>query len=99
MTEIVKDRNDSRKGVISHSALGLAGDAGKLAGKISRIMRGDPRKDTLIAGVRGEIGGVLRHLEALAEGLGLDFADIADENLKRPRTRAPRAGKKAGGRR
>lgn len=100
MTDIMKLQGNKTKAgpivakqVVSHSALGLAGDADKLAGKISRIMRGDPRSKVLVEEVKGEMGCVLRRLEALAEGLGLDFDDIADESLKGSKPRKPRPKK------
>lgn len=88
-----KSRVINTKQVVSHSALGLAGDADRLAGKIGRIMRGDPRSETLTAEVKDEMACVLRRLEALAEGLGLDFEDIADETLKNGKPRRPRGRK------
>ena len=88
-----KSRIINTKQVVSHSALGLAGDADRLAGKISRIMRGDPRSEALTAEVKDEMACVLRRLEALAEGLGLDFEDITDETLKSGKPRRPRSRK------
>lgn len=88
-----KARVINTKQVVSHSALGLAGDADRLAGKIGRIMRGDPRSETLTAEVKDEMACVLRRLEALAEGLGLDFEDIADETLKSGKHRRTRSRK------
>jgi NTP pyrophosphatase (non-canonical NTP hydrolase) len=81
---------------ITYSTLGLAGEAGELANKVKKIMRGDDNRDELVAGIKGEMGDVLWYLSALADDLGVELADIAEENLEKLRSRQQR-GKILGG--
>lgn len=80
-----------------YSALGLAGEAGELANKVKKIMRGDHNRAELVAGIRGEMGDVLWYLAALAEDIGVDLGDIARENLEKIQSRQARGEIKGAG--
>lgn len=73
-----------------YSALGLAGEAGELANKVKKIVRGDTNRADLIAGIKGEMGDVLWYLAALAEDIGVDLADVAQENIEKIKSRQER---------
>jgi NTP pyrophosphatase (non-canonical NTP hydrolase) len=81
---------------VTYSALGLAGEAGELANKVKKIMRGDDNRAELVEGIKSEMGDVLWYLAALADDLDVSLADIAEENLEKLRSRHAR-GKILGG--
>ena len=81
---------------ITYSALGLAGEAGELANKVKKLMRGDTNRGELVEGIKAEMGDVLWYLAALADDLEVELADIAAENLDKLRSRQSR-GKILGG--
>ena len=76
---------------IVYSALGLAGEAGELANKVKKIMRGDTNREELVEGIKGEMGDVLWYLAAMADDLGLDLAEVASENINKVQSRQARS--------
>jgi NTP pyrophosphatase (non-canonical NTP hydrolase) len=81
---------------ITYATLGLVGEAGELANKVKKLLRGDPEREELLAGVRAEMGDVLWYLAALADDLGTDLSEIAGENIDKLQSRQTR-GKLLGG--
>lgn len=79
-----------------YTTLGLTGEAGELANKVKKIYRGDGNHDELIEGIKGEMGDVLWYLAAMADDLGIDLAEIAEQNLEKLKNRHNR-GKILGG--
>ena len=75
---------------LAYSALGLAGEAGELANKVKKILRGDKDKAELVEGIKGEMGDVLWYLAAMADDLGVELSDIADANLQKLQARYKR---------
>lgn len=75
---------------IVYSALGLSGEAGELANKVKKIMRGDTDRNELIEGIKSEMGDVLWYLAALCDDLGVELADIAEGNLQKLQDRQVR---------
>lgn len=75
---------------IVYSALGLAGEAGELANKVKKIMRGDVHTPELVDGVKGEMGDVLWYLAAMADDLGIELEDVARDNILKLRSRYSR---------
>lgn len=73
-----------------YASLGLAGEAGEVAGKVSKIIRDDmgtvteERRAALVS----ELGDVLWYVAALADELDADLVMIADVNLRKLRRRA-----------
>lgn len=94
--EARKTRNVSSEHNMTYSTLGLAGEAGELANKVKKILRGDENREELIEGIKGEMGDVLWYLAALSDDLGVELSDIADQNLEKLRSRYAR-GKILGG--
>jgi len=88
--EAMKTRIYPAEDNLVYSALGLAGEAGELANKVKKIIRGDHNRDELVAGIKGEMGDVLWYLAALAEDIGVDLTDIAQENIDKIRSRQSR---------
>ena len=75
---------------VIYSAMGLVGEAGELANKVKKIMRGDQNKEELIDGIKGEMGDILWYLSALADDLGLELADVAGANIEKLHSRQVR---------
>jgi NTP pyrophosphatase (non-canonical NTP hydrolase) len=94
--EARKTRNIASEHNMTYSTLGLAGEAGELANKVKKILRGDANRDELIEGIKGEMGDVLWYLSALSDDLGVELGDIAEQNLEKLRSRYER-GKILGG--
>lgn len=70
--------------------MGLVGEAGELANKVKKILRGDANKQELINGIRGEMGDVLWYLSALADDIGVELSEVAAENIQKLRSRQQR---------
>ena len=70
---------------LSYTAMGLAGEAGEVANKVKKILRGDVLDDQDMErrkeALKGELGGVLWYLAACAHELGFDLSDVARYNL------------------
>ena len=68
---------------VIYPALGLASEAGEVAGKVKKVLRdlgGDFDKAPLQA-IKDELGDVLWYVAVLAGDLGLALDDIATANL------------------
>jgi NTP pyrophosphatase (non-canonical NTP hydrolase) len=77
---------------VIYPALGLASEAGEVAGKIKKVLRdldGDFASAPLDA-IKDELGDVLWYVAALAGDLGLSLDDIATINLAKLGTRMER---------
>lgn len=68
---------------ILYPALGLGNEAGEVLGKIKKVLRdNDGMFDKEhVKKISDEMGDVLWYLAALARDLGIDFNDIARDNL------------------
>lgn len=75
-----------------YPTLGLVGEAGELADKVSKIIRDenyvltDEKKIEIIK----EMGDVLWYMANLAEELGTSFEDVASRNLEKLKSRQER---------
>ena len=87
--EARKTRMSPPENPLVYTALGLAGEAGELANKVKKIMRGDKTPE-LIEGVKGEMGDVLWYLAAMADDLGIALEDVAAGNIEKLRSRYSR---------
>ncbi len=75
---------------ITYATMGLAGEAGELANKVKKLMRGDTNRDELLAGIKAEMGDILWYLAALADDLDVDLGQVADENITKLQDRFAR---------
>mgnify|MGYP003388481377 CR=1 FL=1 len=82
---------------IVYPTMGLVGEAGELANKVKKLMRGDTNRDELIEGIKGEMGDVLWYLSALADDVGISLADIAAGNIEKLHSRLARGKIKGAG--
>lgn len=75
---------------VEYTTLGLVGEAGEIANKVKKVMRGDYDKDALREMLAGEIGDTLWYLAMLAYELDLDLGEIAVANLDKLSSRRER---------
>jgi NTP pyrophosphatase (non-canonical NTP hydrolase) len=76
---------------IAYPALGLAGEAGEVAEKVKKILRGDRELDDEYRAVlRKEIGDVLWYVAAMCHEIGADMQDVAEENIAKLASRKAR---------
>jgi NTP pyrophosphatase (non-canonical NTP hydrolase) len=68
-------------------ALGLASEAGEVAGKVKKWIRDDLSETDDLA---GELGDVLWYLAMLADEHGYSLAEIAEKNIDKLRDRQER---------
>lgn len=77
---------------IVYPTLGLANEAGEVAGKVKKIFRdrggtiGDAEREAL----KGELGDVLWYLTQICTELGLTLEEVASANLKKLASRQRR---------
>jgi NTP pyrophosphatase (non-canonical NTP hydrolase) len=77
---------------VIYPALGLASEAGEVAGKIKKVLRdadGDFERAPLDA-ISDELGDVLWYVAVLAADLGLSLEEIAADNLAKLEARMGR---------
>jgi NTP pyrophosphatase (non-canonical NTP hydrolase) len=77
---------------IVYPTLGLASEAGEVAGKVKKIMRdrGGVVTDADREALALELGDVLWYLSELCTRLGISLADVADRNIAKIADRAAR---------
>lgn len=75
-----------------YPALGLANEAGEVAGKIKKVFRDDGSELTekKREELKYELGDVLWYVATLASELGISLQEIAEENLKKLASRKER---------
>jgi NTP pyrophosphatase (non-canonical NTP hydrolase) len=82
---------------VIYPALGLASEAGEVAGKVKKVLR-DRQGDfdpSSIEAIKDELGDVLWYVAILAADLGLSLHEIAAQNVEKLRSRMER-GRLAG---
>lgn len=91
---------------ILYPLIGLVNEAGEVAGKIKKILRGDnganPTEDAIFgavgdAGIADELGDVLWYLAMLAADLGFTLEEIAEMNIEKLTSRKERGVIKGSG--
>lgn len=75
---------------LMYEALGFVGEAGEVANKLKKVLRGDKSIDEVREGVLDEIGDSLWYAARLARRLGTDLGVIADRNLNKLNDRSMR---------
>jgi len=82
-----------------YPAMGLAGEAGEVIGKIRKIFRdkGGKADDVLKQGLMKELGDVLWYLSQLATELDLSLNEVAEKNIEKLASRMERGVLKGDG--
>ena len=68
---------------VTYPALLVASEAGEVAGKVSKVERGDRSLDEQKAAIVDEMGDVLWALAALASDLGVSLQAVAWRNVEK----------------
>ena len=66
---------------VIYPALGLSGEAGEVAEKVKKIVRGDDRLNNVTSSIVMELGDVLWYVSALADDLGITLEQVAQWNV------------------
>lgn len=82
---------------IPYCVLGIAGEAGEIAEKIKKYLRdefdnyskGFMREEMKVE-ISKEVGDVLWYLAAICDELGLDFNEVAEQNIAKLQSRKDR---------
>lgn len=80
---------DPFKVVLARMALGVAGEAGEIAEKVKKFLRGDDCP-TLRADIAKELGDVLWYVSELSNLLELNLDEVAKANLTKLQDRKKR---------
>lgn len=83
------------KNAIVYPALGLCGEAGEIAEKVKKWLRGDRELDK--DGLLSELGDPLWYLSSLADDLGYSLQDVVDRNVEKLSSRKKRGVLKGNG--
>ena len=84
---------------VIYPALGLASEAGEVAGKIKKVLRDDGGDfaQAPTEALKDELGDVLWYVAVLAGDLGLSLDQIASDNLAKLQSRLARGRLSCGG--
>ena len=91
-----KSRKTAAYPAIGHAViyptLGLANEAGEVAGKVKKIFRdkGGVIGEAEIAALKGELGDVLWYLAQVSTELGISLDEVAQENITKLYSRLER---------
>lgn len=71
---------------VTYPVLGLASEAGEVAGKLKKIMRGDDNgnrhlDDDKVKAISAELGDCLWYIAAVCTDLGIDMGHVAWHNI------------------
>lgn len=83
------------KHAIVYPALGLAGEAGEIAEKVKKFLRGDKELDK--AALLKELGDPLWYITSMADDLGFTLQDVVDANVEKLTSRKERGVLKGSG--
>lgn len=83
------------KHAVVYPALGLAGEAGEIAEKVKKWLRGDRELDK--QELLKELGDPLWYIASLADDLGFTLQDVVDANIAKLESRKARGVVKGSG--
>ena len=91
-TAIYPEAGEGTELALAYVGLGLASEAGEVAGKIKKMIRdsGGNLTEEIIEAIRGELGGVLWYVARVADEVGLSFNAVAEYNLSQLQSRKQR---------
>lgn len=76
-TALPKSRN------ATYMCLGLANEAGEVAGKLKKMFRGDTTYDGVRDAIKQELGDTLWYLAGMAQQFDLSLSEVAEANIKK----------------
>lgn len=78
---------------LAYVTLGIAGEAGEVAEKVKKIIRDDDGvvSEAKKVEISKELGDVLWYLAAMCDELGLDFDEVAQQNIDKLASRKERS--------
>jgi NTP pyrophosphatase (non-canonical NTP hydrolase) len=79
-----------QENALLYEALGFVGEAGEVANKLKKVLRGDKTVDQVRESVLDEIGDTLWYAARLCRTLGTDLGVVADNNLSKLKDRQER---------
>lgn len=79
-TSIYKENCETENERVFYTTLGLVGEAGEIANKVKKVLRGDYSLDEIRKELSKEIGDVLFYCAALANELNISLDYIAKVN-------------------
>jgi len=83
---------------VPYLTLGLAGEAGEIANKIKKVLRGDSEfTDILKKDLQKELGDVLWYVSQLVREFGGDLEEVAQANIEKLQSRKERGVLKGAG--
>jgi NTP pyrophosphatase (non-canonical NTP hydrolase) len=82
---------------ISYCTLGLTGEAGEVANKVKKILRGDKTIEDAGLDIVSELGDCLWYLSELAKNLGVSLESVAIQNIQKLQSRRERGVIKGSG--
>lgn len=88
---------DTTEQAVTYCAMGLAGEAGEVANKVKKIMRGDVTLYDQNDAIVDELGDCLWYIAQLADQLGINLSDVAGRNLRKLQDRQTRKAIKGNG--
>ena len=88
--EALKTAIYPKENAVAYAVLGIVGEAGEIANKVKKILRGDKNVAELKEQTIAEIGDVMWYLAALAHELDTDLSTIASDNIKKLHSRYER---------
>lgn len=71
---------------LEYLALGLAGEAGEVANKLKKVVRGDEKYQDikyLQEVVRSELGDVMWYIAVMCDRLDISLESVAQDNIKK----------------
>ncbi len=89
-TALYPDSGRQNHNGMNYTILGLMGEAGEIADKWKKCLRGDYPISTAKEMIRWELGDVLWYVVNLAEELGMTLEDVANANIEKLRDRKAR---------
>lgn len=75
---------------LSYMVIGLVNEAGELAGKLKKVLRGDSPLSDARAGMLAELGDVLWYAAGIASVLNGNLGEVAQGNLDKLKSRLNR---------
>lgn len=77
---------------VEYLTLGLVSEAGEVAGKVKKVIRDNAGKFTPedMLEIQAELGDILWYLARMADLIGFDLSEVADNNLEKLRSRSAR---------